>query len=353
MLKAYNQTMPLSEVYPGMILGAPVIINKQFYLHTGVELNMALIDKLRDLGVTRVSIRQGDFHLHKRNALTLDEKKFVTDYQDTVGKLHQAFDNVRFFKELPLQRMEELADESMDHFVEKGHVINHLQLVRNQDEYTFQHSVNVSIIAGIIGKWMGYKGTELRQLVLTGLLHDIGKTQVPLDILNKPGKLTASEMTVMKRHTAFGYDLLKKTDVAPHVIMGALQHHERNDGTGYPLRVSRDKIHEFARITAVADLYDAMTSNRVYQQKRTPFVVVETLSHEMFTALDPEICLTFLENIRSYLMGGTVLLSNGQEGEVVFLDTFSLDHMVLVTPDGKFINLEEHKDLKVIDFSSI
>ncbi|HWR41404.1 MAG TPA: HD-GYP domain-containing protein [Patescibacteria group bacterium] len=349
MLNIYNETLTLDHIYPGMILGAPVVIHGQFYLHSGTELTPALLDRLRDLGFDRLTIRRG-IQLHKRTELTVEEKKFVNTYQDTVGKLHQAFDNVRFFKELPLQRMEELAGESIDQFVEQPNVINHLQLVRHQDEYTFQHSINVSIIAGIIAKWMGFKGAELRQVVLTGLLHDIGKTQVPLEILNKPGKLTPQEMAIMKRHTAFGYDLLKKAEVAPHVFLGALQHHERNDGTGYPLRVSHENIHEYARITAVADLYDAMTSNRVYQKKRTPFVVIETLAREMFSALDPTICLAFLDNIRSYLMGGTVVLSNGQEGEIVYLDNFALSRIVVAITDGTFIRLDERKDLKVVDF---
>ena len=352
MFNDYNETMPLSSICPGMILGAPIILNDQFYLHSGTELDLDLIDRLHDLGIVSVTIRKGVL-ARKHGNLTPEEKQFVNSYQDTVGKVHQAFDNTRFFKELPLQKMEELADESIDRFVDQPTVINQLQLVRRQDEYTFQHSINVSIIAGIIGKWMGYKSHELRQLVLTGLLHDIGKTQIPLEVLNKPGKLTPDEMAIMKQHTAYGYNLLKNANVAPEVIMGALQHHERNDGTGYPLQLSRDKIHEYAKITAIADLYDAMTSNRVYQKKRTPFTVIEILAQEMFSALDPTICMVFLENIRNFLLGGTVLLSDGREGEIVFLDAFSISRIVVATTNGDFIRLDDHKDLKVLDFCSL
>ena len=355
-----NRLIPLAKVIPGMILGTSIIIKEQFYLPGGTVLDKSLLQRLHKLGIKTVAIRR-PLEVMPKYELTADDKKFIATYHNTSLTVQHAFEHVRYFQQLPLQKMQEMADESLNNFVQKSNAISLLQLVRCQDEYTFQHSLNVSILAGVIGRWLNYKGEELRQLVLSGLLHDIGKSKIPLPILNKPAALSKTEMFMMQQHTIFGSDLLKTADLSPLVFLTALQHHERRDGSGYPFRIPWAQVHIHARIIAIADLYDAMTSNRVYQKKQTPFVVAEVIMQEMFTKLDPSICMIFLENLSNYLLGGTVYLSNGLEAEVVFIDKLSKSRIVVRTNDNNFIHLDNRKNksknskyesLKIIDFTN-
>lgn len=133
----------------------------------------------------------------------------------------------------------------------------------------------------VLGKWMGYAGQNLKELILAELVHDIGKTLVLLEILNNPGRLTDIEMEVMKTHTTLGYQMICNLNIPQSVMLGTLQHHERSDGSGYPLRVGSSKIHEFAKIIAAADIFDAMTSDRVYRAKISPFTVVVDMDYQV------------------------------------------------------------------------
>jgi HD-GYP domain-containing protein (c-di-GMP phosphodiesterase class II) len=208
--------------------------------------------------------------------------------------------------------------------------------------------VNVAVLSGIIGKWMDIRGQDLRDLIFAGLMHDIGKSQTPVAILNKPGKLLPDEMEIMKRHTTKGYYLLKEVPQVPLVVMWAvLQHHERMDGSGYPLRMRGENIHSFARIIAVADIYDAMTSDRVYRRRSTPYHVIENIFRQMFGELDCNVCSNFLFHIKDYMTGSVVLLSDGRQAEIVSPGSFPAGLPLVRTVDGQFLNLEQKRDIKI------
>jgi len=188
---------------------------------------------------------------------------------------------------------------------------------------------------------------------MSGLVHDIGKTQVPLDILNKPGKLTRDEQDVMQEHATMGLELIKNTKQYPQpVLLGVWQHHERLDGGGYPFGLSGNEISVNARIVAIADMYDAMTSNRVYQKAVTPFKVVEELFDEMFNKVDPTMSLIFLDNIKDSLIGYMVRLSDGSEARVIYLDKNRLSQPVVKVADGQYIDLGKRKDISIVEVLS-
>lgn len=139
--------------------------------------------------------------------------------------------------------------------------------LKDFDDYTFTHSVNVSVLAIAIGKRLGLGVTELQNLGLAGLLHDVGKMKVPEEVLNKPGKLTDEEFAIMKQHPVYSYEVMKNDKkIAPEVIKAALQHHEKSDGTGYPDGLMEKDISKYAKIIAICDVYDAITSNRCYHK---------------------------------------------------------------------------------------
>ncbi|WP_425060729.1 hypothetical protein SCACP_14720 [Sporomusa carbonis] len=342
----------LSDVRPGQEIGRLVLTpDNRVILSEGTILSESMIEGLKFWEISTVFIKEPlssgieiDFSIPE----TLHQKKFYADYDNTVAAIKSAFSQIRFFKEVPLTNMRELANNSIEPLVNSNGVINHMHMVRRQDDYTFHHSVNVAVICGVLGKWLGYTGKNLKDLIFAGLLHDVGKTQIPVEILNKPGKLSHEEMDIMRLHTIRGYHLVRSTPGIPvGVIYGVLQHHERFDGSGYPFSVRGDKIHEYAKIIAIADIYDAMTSDRVYHRKVSPFAVVEMLVEEMFNKLDPAICTFFLNNVRDYFVGNIVELNDGRQAEVIYLGQFMASRPVVLTQDGEYIDLERNKSLSI------
>ncbi len=342
----------LKNVKPGMEVGQLVFTNDgQVVLGEGTILTSSLIERLDYWGITYLLIKQNADEVlpWQESPESVTQKKFFAEYAKTVDVIKQAFGNIRFASEAPVEKLCELVDDSIEPLAGSVGVINHLQMVPRQDDYTFHHSMNVAITSGLLGRWLGYTENNLKELMLAGLLHDVGKMQIPPEILNKPGKLTVDEMEIMKQHTTRGYQLIKKAESASiGVLCGILQHHERMDGTGYPLKTAGDKIHPFAKIIAVADAYDAMTSDRVYHRKIAPFAVVELLVQEMFGKLDPTVCTMFLNNVRDYFLGNIVQLCDGREAEVIYLGQFLGSRPVVRTIDGELLDLEKQKKYTIV-----
>ncbi|BBB90917.1 MAG TPA: HD-GYP domain-containing protein [Methylomusa anaerophila] len=339
---------PTADARPGMKLAASIIKESgQVILAEGTVLTDTFIEKLKLLNLEFVEIAENTAEEAPTPLASVET--FDAVYDDTLQVIDNCFSTMRYFKEVPLMQMKELADTSIDLMADTTGVLSYLQIVRKQDDYTFRHSINVAIISGIVGKWVGMSGEELKDLIFAGLLHDIGKTQIPLEILNKPAKLTPEEMKIMKNHTIKGYKmLLGELGAHESILCGVLQHHEKIDGTGYPFGISGEQIHPFAKIIAVADIYDAMTSDRVYHIKRTPFEVIEEIKQETFGKLDPAICITFLRNILNYFMGAKVLLSDGEEAEIIYQRNHA--YPTVCTRDGKFIDLEINRDISIVGF---
>ncbi len=190
-------------------------------------------------------------------------------------------------------------------------------MLKVSDEYTFKHSVDVATIAMIVAKKMGMSKTEVYNVGVSGLLHDIGKSKIPNEVLNKPGRLTDEEFATMKTHTILGYKILEKNkDVSDSVRMGVLQHHEKINGKGYPMSLLENEINPYAKVLAVADIYDALVTERPYKNAFTQRDAVEmimAMTHE----LDIDIMKSFLASVILYPVNSIVILSNGEYAKVV------------------------------------
>jgi HD-GYP domain-containing protein (c-di-GMP phosphodiesterase class II) len=199
----------------------------------------------------------------------------------------------------------------------------------------------VAFICIFIAKWLNFEEEQLKAILQAGLLHDVGKCRISDRILNKPSSLTEDEFNQMKKHPVFGYNILEKvSEVRQTTALAALEHHEKINGKGYPLGLTDNKIHLYGKITAIADIFDAMTSNRVYHKKSSPFQVFSTLEDLMYGSLDPQLVLVFLKNLAGYYIGDRVKLSDGAEGVVVYINPRSISKPVIQTNDG-LMNLEE------------
>nr|WP_152945113.1 HD-GYP domain-containing protein [Desulfofundulus thermobenzoicus] len=217
-----------------------------------------------------------------------------------------------------VQEIAQAVNEIIDELLSRESVVVNLADIRSLDDYTFGHSVNVCVLSLITGITLGYGREELFRLGMGAVLHDIGKVRVPEEILNKPGPLTGEEFEVVKQHTVCGYELLQCLSGVGHApACVALQHHERHDGQGYPEGLRGDEIHPFARIVAVADVFDALTADRVYRRALPVHEAWEMLAGSGGFLFDFRIVRAFLYNVAAYPVGTVVALSSGEIGVVV------------------------------------
>lgn len=199
----------------------------------------------------------------------------------------------------------------------KDSLINVIDL-KDYDNYTYAHSVNVTVLSVVVGISLGLEYARLKSLGIGALLHDIGKIFVPLEVLNKPGKLTEQEFAQIREHPQRGFTKVKKDDIldAPGRAV-ILQHHEKLDGSGYPDNRRGKEIHELAKIVAVADVYDALTSDRPYRTRWAPAQALEYIYTIAGSHLEVNVVAKFARNIAPYPLGSLVQCSNGMSGYVV------------------------------------
>ena len=210
-----------------------------------------------------------------------------------------------------------LAKDMVENVVSSHAAALDISQVKISDEYNLKHSADVATIALSIGRSLGLRSTELEELCIAGLLHDIGKSHIPQNLLNKPSKLTKEEFSVIKSHSLYGYLILKsKNCFSKRILEAVIQHHERINGSGYPRGLRGNEINLFARIIAVADIFDALVSKRPYKDPYTVHEAIEMMLG-MYEDLDLDILKAFLNTIVLYPVDTIVKLSNGKYAKVV------------------------------------
>lgn len=215
--------------------------------------------------------------------------------------------------------------------------------MKGYDEYTYTHSVNVCILITTLAKSMGYSEDQLLEIGFGGLLHDIGKMCIPENILNKPGMLTESEFATMKRHSMLGFELIKdKKDISDLSRKIIVQHHERMNGTGYPFGLKGNRIHEISSLASVADVYDALTSDRVYKQGWPPQKALALIYRGRNSDYPEQIVDLFTKHVGIYPVGSFVELASGEKAVVVYVDNnHVLDPKIKIIMDRYGVPLSE------------
>lgn len=270
--------------------------------------------------------------------LTLEARQKLTENHVGYTHLHQNIGNLferpdyetwlNSEKMAPLTR--EVAGKLED--FDPVTILSCINFPRPMDEGLQRHSLNVALLNGMQAEWLELPQDDVNTLVLAGLLHDIGKTMVPEEILNAPRKLTEEELAVMRNHPLYSDELLKgKFD--DNVRLAARHHHEKLTGTGYPDGIAGDHIGFCARITAISDIYDAMVSARSYKGARLPLDVFDMLYQEEFDGLDRRLVITFLKNMRERYTNKQVLMSNGKRGEILYIPLNDADHPIIRQDD--------------------
>jgi len=238
-----------------------------------------------------------------------------------VGK--SIFENMQRGNPVNIRLACEAADVLVEEILWRGEILLQLAANRLIDDYTFSHMVNVAVYTASFGRCRNYGPDDIRDLCLAGLLHDIGKAKVPADILHKRSDLTEAELAVVQSHPEYGYlELLEVREVNERVRQSVLQHHERGDGSGYPKGLRQKEISRFAKVIAIADVYDALTSDRCYRTRILPHESAEVLMGDSaLNRLDLEMVKVFLNGIILYPPGTEVVLSDGRHARVIRINT--------------------------------
>jgi HD-GYP domain-containing protein (c-di-GMP phosphodiesterase class II) len=224
-------------------------------------------------------------------------------------------DGIRIGRMIDFNECKQTVDDIVDSILRNNNALVFLTKLKEKDEYTAEHSLNVCILSVAFAKHLGMEEMDIRRLGLGGLLHDVGKAKVPLEILNKEGRFTEEEFHIMKLHPVHGQKLLLNLPEEDRsAIDVAYSHHERIDATGYPRRLKANQIPYITKIVSVVDTYDAITSNRCYDKGRASMEALDIIYKCRGTQFDEELALEFIKCVGIYPPGSIVELTNGQVG---------------------------------------
>ena len=348
-----------SELKPGMVLASDVYnYQDQLVLSAGMVLTEKAIKKLSFYSIFFVRVEDPKA-LEPKKEVVQESYSSRVRHSEVFKRYKEAFEhNVELMKILMEDFVEEEPTEEAVNAVvnnaiqmledkqSDSNVFDMLHNMREYDDQTYAHSLNVALICNVLAKWLGMSEKDQKLAFTCGILHDVGKLKIPSEVLHKQDKLTKEEYELIKTHTIEGYNHIRNLDIDDHIKKTVLMHHERYDGTGYPLGTKGDEIDKFARICAIADVYEATTSARKYRGASSPFHVVDIFEKEGLKQYDTHMVMTFLEKIVDNYMLNRVRLTNDMEGEIVYINKNALSRPVVKCGD-KFIDLSKEKDISI------
>lgn len=270
------------------------------------------------------------------------------EYELFIAKTDTLFQEIRNGLKPSLIQTQHTLMSFMNKAMKKPSFIIRMPLNSEIDNYLSHHAVSVASLSTLIGKAGGYASRELGHIALAGYFHNIGNLRIDTRLLFKPTRLTKEEFEEIQRHTAYGYQILKALPSLPEsVTLAALQHHEREDGSGYPFGFKSNKIHPFAKIVAIADMFHAMCAKRAHKASFSPFFAIEQLKNDSFGKLDPKFVILFQEMVTGNLSIGTkVVLNNDEQGEIVFIDR-NMPTRPVIECSGEVIDLQRLSDVHI------
>ncbi len=304
--------------------------------------------------ITTVSVRMPE---RIPDAVSPQERQvmaFMASVDEKCDRLRNEFQQILFDGHLQEDVLEERISETLSAFEADINVMQLMQRLRDSDDATYVHAHNVALTSHLIGRWMNLTAEQIKTLTITALFIDIGKMKVPAEVMQKQGKLTDDELAAVQKHAQHSYEAIKDIAFINHeVMMGVLHHHERMDGSGYPMKLLGEAIPLYARIVAVADVYNALTSKRPYRDKKTPFEAIRIMETDFVQGLDPQVLFLFLNRIGNLFTGQRVTLNDGRTGEIIFVPKQNIHRpMVRLDTDDQVLDLNSStaKDILITDF---
>ncbi|WP_077369056.1 HD-GYP domain-containing protein [Anaerosalibacter sp. Marseille-P3206] len=309
-------------------------------------INPYIISTLEKCKITKIPVYPSRSESHSWKS----QNSKVTS-KENVFALKDLMNSVVAGESVEIEKIKVISNTFCERIANNEPIIDQIRIFKSEDNDTYKHSLNVAFYSFLIAKWIGLNENEMEKVVIAGLLHDIGKSKIPSEIINKKGKLTPEEFEVVKTHSSIGYEMsatiLNINEDVRHAI---LLHHERVDGSGYPYGLKGEEINIFAKILAIADVYDALTSERVYKNKSTPFEAIEEFHMMGLYSFDTRILDIFFNNIINYYVNAKVKTNIGEIGEIVFIPPNDITKPV-IRLENAYIELS-NSDIKILEIVS-
>ena len=346
-------TVAIAELKDGMIIGDNVKMGDKVVIRQGTKVDSVIKKQLAAYKLLAINImEEEDFAETYYGKIKVSRvfKQFVQDYTANLMAYKVAVDSF-IFKKVPfrlidlMQIVKNLVPDRLTGKELFAYLYLHLPA---EDEMTYAHGLNVALISRIYARWLGLSEKDTEELCICGFLYDIGKFMIPNDILWKPTKLSRMEYDLVKTHAFFGYHLLShySKNVSQHVLNATLQHHERTDGSGYPQGLKGTEIDPYARIMAILDVYEAMTSARSYRDPKCPYQAIQMFEQNMMQQYDLQFTQLFARQIVDELIGNRVILNDGSTWEVAMNNANELSRPLLRN-ENDVLDLSRNRDLYI------
>ena len=345
------------DLKPGMLL-ARTIVNSDMVvvLSEDTLLTKAHITRLTFLNIPVVYIKD-EYELNQNyqtvTAIFNRGNAFIKEYESVVQEARSIFAEAGKSGQIPLESTETMVQDKLAPLSKNSGVIDYVYDLNHRASDIYNHSLRVSILAGVIAKWMHFDHAKISDIILAGFLHDIGKTKFPQRLLDKNvNTLQGEDYEAYIQHTVDGHHILNNVSgLSEGVKLAAMQHHERMDGSGFPFNCNGADIHEYARIIMIADLYDNITTEREGYIKQTPFAAIAQLTRNMFTSLDPTVCVPVRTHIKDAFLGSRVTLNNGEKGTIAAYPNDFAAHPIISISNDEILNLNEHPELMITEYN--
>ncbi|EEQ48514.1 HD-GYP domain-containing protein [Selenomonas flueggei] len=371
MLKAFA----VRSLLPEMLIGRTVYDgdSENVLVEGGTVLDKEIIKLLKEKGVASVYVDEDSIlaavqkeKAVKRERAKADElpaperdakldRQYEEDYRYVYSEMEKLFKGAAETGKLNMDILQSVMSSGRlrDLYKEGATAVSMIYSMDQEGDYNLHHCVHLAILGGLMARWMGLTGIDRQNMVLAGLFLDIGKQMIPKDLLEKKGLLTEEEFDILKNHVVDSFKIVEKSELAGRtdLMNGIIQHHERDDGSGYPSGLKGDTITIFGKVLAILDCYDAMASSRSYAEKRSPFEVFKVLYADVLDGkLDSEYAVLFMRKMNAALNGCWLRLSDGTAGRIVYIDESRVTAMPVVQlADGGFIDLNTVKDITVVE----
>ncbi|MGL4819752.1 MAG: HD-GYP domain-containing protein [Bacilli bacterium] len=274
-------------------------------------------------------------------------------YARTVDQVRECFEAIRTkrMNSEVYRKLRFAYDALLGVVLETPQCMQALYHLREHDDDTYQHSVQVGLIGALVAQVLHLPSDQVKKVAEMGLFHDLGKIFVPKDILNKNGALNEEEMEIMKQHTLFGYSLLHDGfQVDEAIAEAALLHHERLDGSGYPHHIAQNAIPFLVQLVSVADTYDAICANRSYRTRKTPLIAAQELMNEVFVRhFDPSIVMPFCKHIADQFLHARVKLSDGTVGRIVHYAAAEPLYPLVQLENSNYVDLSRERTISIVE----
>ena len=351
------RAVSVEDLKPGLVLARSLVNDDMVVvISEDTVLTKAHITRLNFLNIPVVYVKD-EYELSNNyqtaSAVFNRGNAFIKEYSTVVDTAKAILKEVGDGKPEKIQAAKDVVTASIAPLSRNSGVIDHLFELNHLASDVYQHSLRVSVLSGVIGKWMHFDRAKCRDIMLAGFLHDIGKTKMPQRILDKnAAKLQGDDYEAYIKHTVDGHHIISGLpDISEGVKLAAMQHHERMDGSGFPFGCKGGDIHLYADIVAIADIYDNITTEREGYVKQNPFDAISYITEHLYTSLDPTVCIPVLTHIKDAFLGSRVTLSNGLAGIIVsFPNDFAARPIISISSE-ELVNLNDHPEIKIVEYN--